>query len=74
MPYYEFKCFACDKIFEIKQSMNEDPPDYIEDCEKGECHLEKLISQVNFKVRGIPKNLTGRTGYVNYGTGKDYNN
>ena len=72
MPFYEYKCFECDKIFEVRHSINEDPPEYIEACEKRECHLERLISEVNFRIKGVPKNLSSRTGYVNYGTGKDY--
>jgi len=74
MPFYEYKCLECNKIFEVRHGINDDPPETIEECEKEECHLEKLISQVNFRVSGHPKNPWSRSGYANFGTGKDYLN
>ena len=72
MPYYEYKCLECNKTFEVKHGIYEDAPKTIDECEKKNCPLERLISQVNFRVKGPSKNPLTRTGYVNYGYGKDY--
>ena len=72
MPLYEYKCFECGKIFEVWHSMNDDPPEIMEECEKKNCQLQRLISSVNFRITGPPRNPMNRSGYVNFGTGKDY--
>jgi|1_EtaG_2_1085319.scaffolds.fasta_scaffold38948_3 putative FmdB family regulatory protein len=72
MPLYEYKCLECDKIFEFIHGINDNPPEAVDKCEKKNCSLVRIISASNFRVKGPPKNSLTRTGYVNFGTGKDY--
>jgi len=72
MPLYEYRCLECNKIFEFIHGINDDPPETAGECEKNNCSLVRIISATNFRIKGPPKNPMTRAGYVNYGTGKDY--
>lgn len=49
MPIYEFKCFNCEKQFEIMLKFNDDFPKICPEC-GGE--IKKLISNTSFILKG----------------------
>ncbi len=49
MPIYEYKCGACDQIFEYMQRISDDPKS---ECERCGGALEKLISNTSFQLKG----------------------
>ena len=49
MPIYEYRCTACDQVFEYMQRMSDDPKTTCESC-SGE--LERLISRSAFHLKG----------------------
>lgn len=50
MPYYEYKCHACNQVFEAQHSMMAEPLKTCELCKTGP--VEKLISKPNFHLAG----------------------
>ena len=50
MPFYEYRCGACEHEFEAMQKMIEDP---LKDCpECGKPALSKLVSAAGFRLKG----------------------
>ncbi|MBU0573433.1 MAG: FmdB family zinc ribbon protein [Candidatus Margulisiibacteriota bacterium] len=49
MPLYEYKCKDCGHVFEIKQSIKEDPLRFCPEC-KGD--IERLISPAGIIFKG----------------------
>jgi putative FmdB family regulatory protein len=49
MPIYEYRCTACDKVFEYMQRMSDDPKTTCESCGGA---LERLISRSAFHLKG----------------------
>ena len=35
MPLYDYKCTVCDKVFEVKKSINDPDPTDCPDCKSG---------------------------------------
>lgn len=50
MPFYEYRCEACEHHFEAMQKMSDDPLQICPDC--GEPKLVKLISAAGFRLKG----------------------
>jgi len=67
MPFYEYKCLECDKIFEIMHGVNDDSPTDMENCEEKLCRLQRIISAANFKIKGAgSRQQERRSGYLNF--------
>ena len=49
MPIYEYRCKKCGEIFEAFQKFNDDP---LKQCKFCRGHVEKLISQSSFQLKG----------------------
>jgi putative FmdB family regulatory protein len=49
MPMYEYRCDACDLIFEARQKFA-DPP--LESCQSCGGSVQKLISRTGFALKG----------------------
>jgi putative FmdB family regulatory protein len=49
MPMYEYRCERCGKVIEVLQKYSDAPLEIHEDCGG---HLEKLISQSAFQLKG----------------------
>jgi len=50
MPIYEYRCTACDSVFEVIQKFSDNP---LETCEKcGAANPEKLVSSSAFHLKG----------------------
>jgi putative FmdB family regulatory protein len=49
MPVYEYRCTKCNKHFEIKQKISDDPLTRCKEC-NGE--LKKLITSTSFVLKG----------------------
>ena len=49
MPMYEYVCDSCDKVYEFKQSMTEDP---LKKCPKGHRGFRRIISNTSFVLKG----------------------
>lgn len=49
MPIYEYRCTACDEVFEYMQRMSDDPKTTCESCGGT---LERLISRSAFHLKG----------------------
>lgn len=49
MPLYDYKCKACEKVFELSHSMNELPTVFCPFCGKQECF--KLMSGCNYNFK-----------------------
>ena len=49
MPLYEYRCRACEKVFEYIQGLSEGPKRKCEDCAG---RLEKLVSRSGFVLKG----------------------
>jgi putative FmdB family regulatory protein len=49
MPLYEYRCERCGKVIEVLQKYSDAPIEIHEDCGG---HLEKLISQSAFQLKG----------------------
>lgn len=62
MPIYEYKCQKCERHFEKRQSISEDPLKVCEEC-GGE--LEKLISLSGFQFKGGGWYVTDYAGSKN---------
>jgi len=50
MPFYEYRCAACEHEFEAMQKMSADPLTVCPEC--GEPELSKLISAAGFRLKG----------------------
>lgn len=50
MPFYEYKCQACQHQFEVMQKMNDTPLKTCPNCHKDS--LSKLISSTGFQLKG----------------------
>jgi len=66
MPIYEYECPACAKVFEVQQSMTDDP---IETCPQCQGKVKKLISASSFQLKGGGWYSEGYSGPSN-GNGK----
>jgi putative FmdB family regulatory protein len=49
MPIYEYRCGACDKIFEVQQKISDAP---LAKCKACGGPVEKIISQSSFVLKG----------------------
>ena len=49
MPIYEYECTDCGQVEEIFQKISENP---LEQCKYCKGHLNKLISQSSFQLKG----------------------
>ncbi len=49
MPIYEYECLDCGKVFEIFQKISEEP---LKECRECKGHLNRLISQCSFQLKG----------------------
>ena len=49
MPFYEYKCNKCGKVFELLQSIKSDP---ISVCIACGGQVERLVSRSSFQFRG----------------------
>jgi len=50
MPFYDYKCTACEHTFEALQKMSDD---VLVDCPKcGKPELKKLLSAAGFRLKG----------------------
>jgi putative FmdB family regulatory protein len=49
VPIYEYQCKKCGEIFEAFQKFNDDP---LKQCKFCRGHVEKLISQSSFQLKG----------------------
>ena len=57
MPFYTFKCPECDKVIEVLQGMNDDPPL----CEKCSKMVPRNLVEMKrvFKVNAKPHSKDG---------------
>ncbi|PLX98649.1 MAG: transcriptional regulator [Desulfuromonas sp.] len=49
MPMYEYKCSACDLVFEARQKFSDAP---LTECRECGGSVQKLISQTAFTLKG----------------------
>lgn len=49
MPLYEYRCGACENVYEYMQTLSERPKRKCEDCGG---RLEKLVSRAGFVLKG----------------------
>lgn len=49
MPMYEYKCSACEHVFEARQKFSDAP---LTECRECGGPVEKLISQAAFALKG----------------------
>jgi len=49
MPIYSYKCLSCGRVQEVLVNNDEDIPIY---CEKCDGALKKMITPVNFQLKG----------------------
>lgn len=50
MPVYEYRCEACDEIFELQRKFSDPPVEVCAVCGKGP--VEKLVSRNSFALKG----------------------
>lgn len=50
MPFYEYRCDACDHGFEALQKISDEPLEYCPACNQQA--LRKLISAAGFRLKG----------------------
>ena len=50
MPFYEYRCDACDHEFEALQKINDEPLRHCPSCEEPD--LRKLVSAAGFRLKG----------------------
>ena len=49
MPMYEYMCDSCDKVYEVKQGINEDA---LKKCPEGHRGFRRIISNTSFVLKG----------------------
>lgn len=50
MPYYDYRCSGCNQVFEVSQSIKDDPLKECVLCKSTQ--VERLISAPNFLLNG----------------------
>lgn len=50
MPIYEYRCNACNEVFELQRKFSDPPVDECPSCNKGP--VEKLVSKNSFALKG----------------------
>lgn len=68
MPIYEYECTSCDKVFEVRQRISDEPLRNCPDCGG---MVKKIVSASSFLLKGggwyadgysSPSNGSGRNG------------
>ncbi len=49
MPVYEYECKDCDKVYEVKQKIADEP---LKTCPVCEAPVKKLMSMSSFQLKG----------------------
>ena len=67
MPIYEYECTSCDKVFEVRQRISDEPLQNCPDC-RGK--VKKIVSASSFLLKGGGWYADGYSGPSN-GSGKN---
>jgi len=50
MPFYEYSCKECTKVFKVLQKLKDPPPDKCPECGSGD--VNKILSAGHFNLKG----------------------